>query len=131
MNHISWMLYLGSVVGSLSIFTFLSMIVCLGVFSAMAVVGAISADTTYHQPERNLAITTAREQRHKSAKLWLPLALVFGIISCFLPSTYTFNMIAASEISGTAVSSPEGQEILGLLKDRIKDALKESEKKND
>jgi hypothetical protein len=55
---------------------------------------------------------------------WSLVGVVFGTLAInAVPSSNTFYLIAASEVGQQVVETPEAQEVLDLLKAKIKDML--------
>ena len=115
MNNLSWMIYLAGVADQAS-----------GVFEALSVFFGIFGliGLCFFA-----AFISIEFQRFWTAAVIVSFALilegVFVTGSILIPSSSTIYMIAASEAGETVVTSPDGKEMLGDLKEIIRRKLKE------
>lgn len=121
MNSLSWFLYFADVVGNLrpafgvcSVFT--------GLATVILSVILIATSDGYNE---QVHLTTK-----KVIKIVAPFFVVILLVATLIPSRETVYMIAGSEAGEFVVTSPEGKEILGDIKEVIKHQLKELKGKN-
>jgi hypothetical protein len=100
MNNLSLLLYFAGVSGALQ--------------PLLGAVGGLGALLTTVVKGASLA-----EEFPFTAKGYFTACALCVLVACLLPSERTVYMIAASEVSGRAVSSPQGQEVLNLLTQKI------------
>lgn len=130
MNSLSWFIYIASVAPGLATiigsFGFVSAFV-LFACSLLSFLGAkdnLDDYTKKYRPEKY-----GRAKKVLDERLWLPskklvFASIFAIIlATLIPTKETLYLIAGSEATEYVVTSEEGQEILGDIKDVIKHQL--------
>ena len=105
MNDLSWLILLGEVVEKVS--------VALTLFPALVLM-LMSIVQLYHYTERYTTYFRLRT--------FIAILCVF-MVGVAIPSKQTIYMIAASEVTGNVVSSPEGKEVLNLLKEELKKSI--------
>lgn len=119
MNTLSWFLYLTGIVPNI-----LAFIITISVITI--IVGTVIYITTLFY-ENGTVWGPADSEKRKSfrRKAWWSVVSSFLVIlvMMFVPSQKTLYMIAASEVGQTVVQTPEAQEILDLLRAKIKDVL--------
>ncbi len=116
MNTLSWFLYLIDVIGNLS--TLLGFVLMAGLICVIfaTIMGSVVSDGEIWTTEEWLPY------RKWYKRLWIVL-IVCSIISVLIPERRTFYMIAASEAGEVVVKSPEAQEMMNLIRDRLRDIL--------
>jgi hypothetical protein len=110
MNSLSWLLYLGEVVGGLK---------PLFGFTAFGMAFAVGGFALFNGIEGSQEKAASIVRRYA----WLPLFL--ALIATCIPSTKTIYLIAASEAGEAVVTNPDAIEMMGDLKAIIKKRLKE------
>lgn len=110
MNSLSWMLYLGTLSQGVS--------TALGILGGLLV--ALVAGTA-------LVETIEERKMPLHGKRWriFAVAMVAIAVACVLPSQHTVLLIAASELGENVANSKDGQEMIDLLKAKIKRELGE------
>lgn len=114
MNSLSWFLYLAGVTENLA--------VALGAIGVLLILGggivwlAISISMEFEPDDQ------ARPMLRRLRNAFIA-GLVMLVVCTLMPSKSTLYMIAASEIGETVTTTPDAQEILDLLKKRIKSLL--------
>lgn len=112
MNALSWALYAADAFGSLKV-VFALFAVALG--PIFLIVTAIQHDSFECRFENSLAWPWPKKS--------VIAASILAILSCIVPSTKTVYLVAASEVAGRVADSPEGRQMLDLIRRRIFDAL--------
>lgn len=111
MNELSWLLYAASVFGGLKTLFMLVGIIgfCVCVFSFF------------------LNIISEGEVQRVPLKYYIPAFLVI-VVGTLIPNTTTMYLIASSEIGSRVITSPSGEEMMGLLKHKIENYLKDEDR---
>jgi len=108
MNSLSWMIYGAEVAGNLQTIA-VGVALIVGLFGGTAI------------------CVFGFDSQYKYVRKWIPAYIlimsVSGLIAVFTPSSDTIYMIAASEAGEAVVTSPEGKEMLGDLKEIIRRKL--------
>lgn len=107
MNNISWFIYFAEAAEKTMVFSLILSIVFIVIYGMHYVIVSCENDPT---PPKTL--------------LYLSLSLFLLFI--VTPPKQTIYMIAASEISYSVVTSPEGRQLMGEVKDTVLHYLKEA-----
>lgn len=102
MNTLSWLLYAAHVAGGLQ---------TLFLFSALAMFVTMIFYT--------LAKSCEKERFCPPSSRMIAILVAFGVLTALVPSSNTIYMIAASEMGEIVVTSPEVQEVLNALRERV------------
>lgn len=116
MNGLSWLIYIGSILPKLSVFLGVSAGLWIVGWATAALICAIALDGHVDDPDR------MRRTRNRSLKMtaW---AAVPAFLAILIPSQTTIYLIAGSQVGETVIASPDGQEIYGLVKEKLKQLL--------
>jgi hypothetical protein len=113
MNSLSWLLYIASVVGSLS--GFFAVLGMLLIIAGGMLCGLYAVETNKFPLKKLIAIPVT--------------GLIFCLIACLIPSEKTIMYIAASEYGEKVVNSKEVQDLKNPALDLLKTWMKkESER---
>lgn len=110
MNNLSLMLYAAEVLERFS-----------GLLLAVAIVTIGASLISWGI--RSMNAHDARQPIPKRPSGWVGLGLVAAVLCCFLPSTKTVYMMAASELGERVVTSPEGRDALALIREKVRKSL--------
>lgn len=103
MNQLSWLLYIGNVLGNLgSVFVFISLgFIILCIIAAIALCVQLETYSSYNNdPKPTL---------HKSVYLMIPAVFVCWLLAALCPSQDTVYAIAASQVGEQALKTPLAQ----------------------
>lgn len=120
MNNVSWLIYLGSVSGSVSGFFTL----CAVLAGVVCVIGTVMWCMTSDFDHSQGWMDKANERGRWFLRRAVPSFMLFGLAACFLPSSNTVYAIAASEVAGRVASSEAvsdiSKEALASLKEWLR-----------
>lgn len=119
MNNLSLFLYFAEVLGRISGISLAMGLMSLGYFLIKSMFVGIDNDVYDYK------IRTGEREKgvYPSFFKYVGGAFFFIMISALIPSTNTMYMIAGSEAGEMVVTSTEGKEILGDIKDVIRSQL--------
>lgn len=120
MNSLSWLIYIAEVVQNLRGVFIATSVVSAGAIALVVVMYAIMATDGDIAPGS-----------WKKPIKWVWIVFLFASISALTPSASTVYMIAASEAGEAIVTSPDGEEMLGDLKQIIRQKIKKELKEYD
>lgn len=123
MNDLSWMIYLIEIAGNLSeIFGFLIFVGFILAAIASFIIFVIKSDDLFEDEKKKLP----------HIKKYVRNVIIFlcfvTAMHVFVPSKKTMYMIAASQMGEKALNSETGNDVLDILKQRIKIELKKTKK---
>lgn len=131
MNKLSWILYLGDLVGSLNIFLGLAIgAVSIG-FAVLLLSLAINAAAEYGDRPKAAAWETFMKVWSAAKSYGIPIVVGLWLAAIIVPGQRTFYMIAASELGEAVATTPQAQAILDKLQEKVMSYLEVDEKAKD